>query len=54
MPIEPLNAQEQALGTGDPGQIMPAVGGMGAVCGKCHLVHQPAAFAQRAGREAAE
>lgn len=40
MPLEPLDALEKALGTGDPGQIMPAVGGVGAVCGKCHGIHE--------------
>jgi cytochrome c556 len=35
-PLEPITALEQALATQDPAKIMPAVGDVGEVCGKCH------------------
>ncbi len=39
-PMEPLEAVEAALPTGDPGQVMGAMGGLFQVCGSCHVVNQ--------------
>jgi hypothetical protein len=42
-PAAPLAALEAAVGSGDPGRIMPAVGGLGQVCHSCHVEHMGAA-----------
>jgi len=39
-PMEPVEALGAALASSDPGQIGPAFGQVGAVCGGCHLVNQ--------------
>ena len=36
-PAEPLSELENALASGDPGKIMPAFEGVGAVCEACHV-----------------
>jgi len=35
-PTEPVEKLGEALSTGDPGLVMPAVGEVGKVCGRCH------------------
>lgn len=36
-PLEPVEELAKVVPMGDPGQVMPAVGKLGAVCHKCHL-----------------
>ena len=37
-PMEPVEALGQALANGDPAQVGPAMGGVGGVCGSCHML----------------
>jgi cytochrome c556 len=37
-PMEPVEALGQALASGDPAQVGPAMGGVGGVCGSCHML----------------
>jgi hypothetical protein len=43
-PSEPVAALGEALKSGDPAQVGPAMGQVGQVCGECHLVNQSKAF----------
>jgi cytochrome c556 len=43
-PMEPVEALGKALASGDPAQVGPAFGQVGAVCGSCHLVNQTKAM----------
>jgi len=43
-PMAPVENLGKALESGDPGQIGPAMGAVGQVCGGCHLVNQSKAF----------
>lgn len=43
-PMAPVENLGKALESGDPGQIGPAMGAVGEVCGGCHLVNQSKAF----------
>lgn len=45
-PMAPVDALGKALESGDPGQVGPAMGQVGQVCGSCHLVNQTKAFAK--------
>lgn len=39
-PAEPVEALGQALASGDPAKVGPAMGRVGQVCGTCHLIYQ--------------
>ncbi|GAB4512784.1 MAG: hypothetical protein Kow0047_24250 [Anaerolineae bacterium] len=39
-PVEPVDALGEALASGDPTQVGPALGQIGQVCGSCHLFNQ--------------
>jgi cytochrome c556 len=39
-PMAPVEALGQALASGDPSQVGPAMGQVGQVCGSCHLLFQ--------------
>lgn len=43
-PLAPVENLGKALESGDPSQVGPAMGGVGQVCGSCHLVNQSKAF----------
>lgn len=43
-PMAPVENLGKALESGDPGQVGQAMGGVGQVCGSCHLVNQSKAF----------
>ena len=43
-PMAPVDNLGKALESGDPSQVGPAMGGVGQVCGSCHLVNQSKAF----------
>jgi len=43
-PMEPVDALGEALESGDPSKVGPAMGGVGAVCGSCHIINQVKAF----------
>ncbi|MBI4187798.1 MAG: hypothetical protein HY529_01175 [Chloroflexi bacterium] len=38
-PMAPVNTLEQALASGDPAKVGPAMGGVGKVCGDCHAIN---------------
>ncbi|HDZ38969.1 MAG TPA: hypothetical protein ENH62_11885, partial [Marinobacter sp.] len=39
-PLQPVEALGQALASGDPAQVGPAIGQVGQVCGSCHVLSQ--------------
>ncbi len=43
-PPAPVENLGKALESGDPGQVGPAMGQVGQVCGNCHLINQSKAF----------
>jgi len=43
-PSEPVDALGEALASGDPGKVGPAMGAVGGVCGACHSLNQVKAF----------